>query len=233
MRPVWVHGYHLYPLHWAQPRQNSHAGSFACLLSRFLAKESAQHLARSGPSQKNLRALWATRSECLNFNWQKRKNKVRLTGYLSRNRQRKAARKTGRTFAIPSLATKRAWRVADEEGTQKQNGMASCMDSIGEYTTSKLRKGSHLYVEGTLASRIYENEFGKARNKVKADLSRRGRSKPSSSANSTEPRARRRRKARRPTLSRRRLRSELSLRGLGSSAAPFLVFANCEKMFSS
>jgi hypothetical protein len=37
------------------------------------------------------------------------KNKVQLIGYLGKNPEHKTAKKTGRTFAILSLATQSAW----------------------------------------------------------------------------------------------------------------------------
>jgi single-stranded DNA-binding protein len=41
---------------------------------------------------------------------------------------------------------------------------------LGEYAASKLKKGDHLYVEGTLVSSTYEKEVGKGKSKVKIPI---------------------------------------------------------------
>ena len=40
----------------------------------------------------------------------------------------------------------------------------------GEYAATRLRKGDHIYVEGTLVSSTYQKEFGKAKNKITVPL---------------------------------------------------------------
>ena len=39
-------------------------------------------------------------------------------------------------------------------------------NGLGEYAATKLRKGDHIYVEGTLVSSTYEKEFGKGKSKI-------------------------------------------------------------------
>jgi hypothetical protein len=45
--------------------------------------------------------------------------KVQLIGYLGKNPEHKTTKKTGRTFAILSLATLSAWKDANEEWQRK------------------------------------------------------------------------------------------------------------------
>jgi len=39
-------------------------------------------------------------------------------------------------------------------------------NGLGEYAATKLRKGDHIYVEGTLVSSTFEKEFGKGKSKI-------------------------------------------------------------------
>lgn len=39
-------------------------------------------------------------------------------------------------------------------------------NGLGEYAAAKLRKGDHIYVEGTLVSNTCEKEFGKGKSKT-------------------------------------------------------------------
>src|SRR2546427_12015797 len=48
-------------------------------------------------------------------------------------------------------------------GTPRRSGIAS---SPGMASATKLRKGDHIYVEGTLVSSSYEKEFGKGKSKI-------------------------------------------------------------------
>ena len=43
-------------------------------------------------------------------------------------------------------------------------------NGLGEYAASKLRKGDHIYVEGTLVSSTYNKDFGKGKNTVTVSL---------------------------------------------------------------
>jgi single-stranded DNA-binding protein len=49
-----------------------------------------------------------------------------------------------------------------------QDGVA--WNGLGEYAASKLRKGDHIYVEGTLVSSTYEKDFGKGKTTVTVPL---------------------------------------------------------------
>lgn len=43
-------------------------------------------------------------------------------------------------------------------------------NGLGEYAASKLKKGDHLYIEGTLVSSVYEREIGKGKSKTKLPI---------------------------------------------------------------
>jgi single-strand DNA-binding protein len=80
-------------------------------------------------------------------------NKVQLIGYLGKNPEHKTVKKTGRTFAILSLATQSAWKDANEEWQRRVEWhRLIAWNGLGEYAASKLKKGDHLYVEGMLVS---------------------------------------------------------------------------------
>lgn len=95
-------------------------------------------------------------------------NRVHLIGYIGKNPEHKSAKKTDRKYTVLSLATKRAWKGADEEWHSKTEWhRIVAWNGLGEYAAGKLKKGDHLYIEGTLVSSVYEREIGKGKNKTK------------------------------------------------------------------
>jgi single stranded DNA-binding protein len=98
-------------------------------------------------------------------------NKVQLIGYLGKNPEHKTAKKSGRAFAILSLATQSAWKDANEEWQRKVEWHRLIVwNGLAEYAADKLKKGDHLYVVGTLVSNVYEKEVGKGKTKAKAQI---------------------------------------------------------------
>src|SRR6202042_3836868 len=94
-----------------------------------------------------------------------------LIGYLGKTPEHKTTKKTSRTFALLSLATQSAWKDANEEYQRKVEWHRLIpWNGLGEYASGKLKKGDHLYVEGTLVSSTYEKEVGKGKNKTKITL---------------------------------------------------------------
>jgi hypothetical protein len=78
------------------------------------------------PPKKQTLALGAVsaRSEVPQLQGQKRRNKmyqnrVHLIGYLGKNPEAKTAKQSQRKYTLYSLATKRAWKGADEESHSK------------------------------------------------------------------------------------------------------------------
>ena len=83
-------------------------------------------------------------------------NRVHLIGYLGKNPEHKSVKATDRKYAVLSLATQRSWKGADEEWHSKTEWhRVVAWNGLGEYAASKLRKGDHIYVEGTLVSSTY------------------------------------------------------------------------------
>ena len=98
-------------------------------------------------------------------------NRVHLIGYLGKNPEHKSVKTTDRKYAVLSLATQRSWKGADEEWHSKTEWhRIVAWNGLGEYAATKLRKGDHIYVEGTLVSSTYQKEFGKGKNKITVPL---------------------------------------------------------------
>jgi single-strand DNA-binding protein len=94
-------------------------------------------------------------------------NRVHLIGYLGKNPEHQSVRASDRKYAVLSLATQRSWKGADEEWHSKTEWhRVVAWNGLGEYAATKLRKGDHIYVEGTLVSNTYEKEFGKGKSKI-------------------------------------------------------------------
>ena len=98
-------------------------------------------------------------------------NRVHLIGYLGRNPEQKSAKQSGRKYTVFSLATKRAWKGADEEWHSKTEWhRIIAWNGLGEYAAAKLRKGDHIYIEGTLVSNIYEKKVNKGKNATSVEI---------------------------------------------------------------
>jgi len=94
-------------------------------------------------------------------------NVVHLIGYLGKNPEHKSVKASDRKYAVLSLATQRSWKGADEEWHSKTEWhRVVAWNGLGEYAATKLRKGDHIYVEGTLVSSTFEKEFGKGKTKI-------------------------------------------------------------------
>src|SRR6267154_5148077 len=98
-------------------------------------------------------------------------NRVELMGFLGKNPESKSTKKTGRTLAIVSLATKTWWTGKDEQRKEKTEWHRIVVwNGLAEYVADKLKKGDHLYVVGTLVSNVYDKEVGKGKAKAKAQI---------------------------------------------------------------
>ena len=76
-------------------------------------------------------------------------------------------RASDRKYAVLSLATQRSWKDADEKWHSKTEWhRVVAWNGLGEYAAAKLRKGDHIYVEGSLVSSTFEKEFGKGKSKI-------------------------------------------------------------------
>ena len=98
-------------------------------------------------------------------------NRVHFIGYLGKNPEHKSVKAIDRKYAVLSLATQRSWKGADEEWHSKTEWhRVVAWNGLGEYAASKLRKGDHIYVEGTLVSSTYDKDFGKGKSTVTVSL---------------------------------------------------------------
>jgi single-strand DNA-binding protein len=98
-------------------------------------------------------------------------NRVHLIGYLGKNPDQKSVRASDRKYAVLSLATQQSWKGADEEWHSKTEWhRVVAWNGLGEYAAAKLRKGDHVYVEGTLVSSIYDKDLGKGKSKITMPL---------------------------------------------------------------
>jgi len=92
------------------------------------------------------------------------KNRVHLIGYLGKNPEHRSVRASDRKYAVLSLATQLSWKSADEEWHSKTEWhRVVAWNGLGEYAAAKLRKGDHVYIEGTLVSSTYEKDLGKSK----------------------------------------------------------------------
>ncbi len=141
------------------------------------SSERAPKISRVPPKKQPL-ALGAVsaRSGVPQLQGQKRRNtiyqnRVHLIGYLGRNPEQKSAKQSGRKYTVFSLATKRAWKGADEEWHSKTEWhRIIAWNGLGEYAAAKLRKGDHIYIEGTLVSNIYEKKVNKGKNATSVEI---------------------------------------------------------------
>jgi len=98
-------------------------------------------------------------------------NRVELMGFLGKNPESKSTKKSGRTLAILSLATKTWWTGKDEQRKEKTEWHRIVVwNGLAEYAAEKLKKGDHLYVVGTLVSNVYEKEVGKGKTKAQVPV---------------------------------------------------------------
>ena len=90
----------------------------------------------------------SARSEVPQLQGQKRRNKmyqnrVHLIGYLGKNPEQKSAKESDRKYTVFSLATKRAWKGADEEWHSKTDWhRIIAWNGLGEYAAAKGKKQS-------------------------------------------------------------------------------------------
>ena len=98
-------------------------------------------------------------------------NRVHLIGYLGKNPEAKTAKQSQRHYTVFSLATKRAWKGADEQWHSKTEWhRIIAWNGLGEYAAAKLHKGDHIYIEGTLVSSIYEKKMNKGKNATSVEI---------------------------------------------------------------
>jgi single-strand DNA-binding protein len=127
-------------------------------------------------------------------------NSVSLVGFVGSDPEQRQTRKNGSKFAVLSVATQRSWKNAQDEWSSKVEWHRICVfrPRLTEYVLSKIKKGSHVLIEGTLVSSTYEQPNGKSKKakaakitawSIRADVVRkldRGEPEPEATSSGTE-----------------------------------------------
>jgi len=81
-------------------------------------------------------------------------NSVTIVGFVGADPEQREARSNGSKFTILSVATQRSWKNAQDEWASKTEWHRICIfrPQLAEYVATKIKKGSHVLVEGSLIS---------------------------------------------------------------------------------
>ena len=92
-------------------------------------------------------------------------NSVTIVGFVGADPEQREARSNGSKFTILSVATQRSWKNAQDEWSSKTEWHRVCIfrPQLAEYVATKIKKGSHVLVEGSLLSSTYERANGKGK----------------------------------------------------------------------
>ncbi len=98
-------------------------------------------------------------------------NSVTIIGFVGADpEQRQARNSNGSKFTVLSVATQRSWKNTADEWVSKTEWHRVCVfrPRLSEYVATRIKKGAHVLVEGTLVSTTYERGNGK-RKKAKTN----------------------------------------------------------------
>ncbi|MGH9864482.1 MAG: single-stranded DNA-binding protein [Candidatus Acidiferrales bacterium] len=92
-------------------------------------------------------------------------NSVTIVGFVGADPEQRESRNNGSKFTILSVATQRSWKNAQDEWSSKTEWHRVCIfrPQLAEYVATKVRRGSHVLVEGSLISSTYERANGKGK----------------------------------------------------------------------
>jgi single-strand DNA-binding protein len=92
-------------------------------------------------------------------------NSVTIVGFVGADPEQRQARNNGSKFTVLSIATQRSWRNAQDEWSSKTEWHRVCIfrPRLAEIVLQTIKKGSHVLVEGSLISSIYEAPNGKGK----------------------------------------------------------------------
>ena len=95
-------------------------------------------------------------------------NRATLIGFLGKDAERKTTR-SGASFAVLSLATKRSWKDRESGERQSRTTWNRCIvwGRLADYAAT-LTKGAHVQVEGEIRTREYTPSAGKQSDAVKS-----------------------------------------------------------------
>ncbi len=92
-------------------------------------------------------------------------NSVTLVGFVGADPEQRQAKGNGSKFTVLSVATQRSWKNAEDEWVSKVewHRVAIFRPRLAEAVLTKVKKGAHVLIEGSLVSSTYEQANGKAK----------------------------------------------------------------------
>jgi single stranded DNA-binding protein len=92
-------------------------------------------------------------------------NSVTLVGFVGADPELRQAKSNGSKFTVLSVATQRSWKNAEDEWASKTewHRISIFRPRLAEYVLSRIKKGAHVLIEGSLVSSIYEQSNGKSK----------------------------------------------------------------------
>ncbi len=92
-------------------------------------------------------------------------NSITLVGFIGSDPEQRQAKGNGSKFTVMSVVTQRSWKSTDDERASNTEWHRVCVfrPRLAEYVATTIKKGSHVLVEGELASSTYERPNGKSK----------------------------------------------------------------------
>ena len=92
-------------------------------------------------------------------------NSVTIIGFVGADPEQRQAKGNGSKFTVPSVATQRSWKNADDEWSSKTewHRIVLFRPRLADHVARTIKKGAHVLVEGSLVSSIYEQPSGKGK----------------------------------------------------------------------
>jgi single-strand DNA-binding protein len=97
-------------------------------------------------------------------------NSVTIVGFVGAEPEQRQARSNGAKFTVLSVATRRSWKNAQDEWSSKTewHRISIFRPRLAEYVLQSIQKGSHVLIEGSLASSTFERASAKG-NRTQAE----------------------------------------------------------------
>jgi single stranded DNA-binding protein len=97
-------------------------------------------------------------------------NSVSIIGFVGADPEQRQTRSNGSKFTVLSVATRRAWKNAQDKWVSKTewHRVSIFRPRLAEYVVTAVKKGSHIAVEGSLVTSTFERPNGKGKNATTA-----------------------------------------------------------------
>src|SRR6202035_5220964 len=94
-------------------------------------------------------------------------NSVTVVGFVGSDPELRQSRSNGSKFTVLSVATQRSWKNPQDEWVSETewHRVSIFRPRLAEYVAENIRKGSHVLIEGSLISSIYERPAGNGKGK--------------------------------------------------------------------